>query len=281
MIKRSILYLITGLLVVSCTERIDVQLDSTYTRLVVDGSIATDTGVYKVRLTKSADYFSNIPAEPVVNATVSLSDGVNSFVLHETEKGVSGTYQTDSAFAGVIGRTYTLHVELAEEISGNKSAEATSYLPHVTHLDSIGTEFHADWGKQGVWTIKLWAREPGDEVNYYLFNLYRNGQLMTDTITEKVISDDQFYNGSYMNGVDVFYINPENTWQNIVPGDTLVMQMSGITKEYYDFINQVDMAGFNIPFFSGPPANVKGNITNAGVGFFAAYSSSFAMTVVK
>jgi hypothetical protein len=41
------------------------------------------------------------------------------------------------------------------------------------------------------------------------------------------------------------------------------------------------MAGFNIPFFTGPPANVKGNITHGAVGFFAAYSNSWASKTVR
>ena len=141
--------------------------------------------------------------------------------------------------------------------------------------------FNADWGPKGVWTIKLWAQEPGNEVNYYLFNLYRNGTLMTDTITKKVVSDDKFYNGSYMNGVDVIYINNQHAWETLYPGDIITLQMSGITKEYFDFINQVQQAGFNLPFFSGPPANVQGNVTNGGIGFFAAYSNSFATAIVR
>jgi hypothetical protein len=269
------------LLSAACTEKIDVKLDSTYTRLVVDGSIEADTGTYRVSLTKSADYFSNAPVPRVVNATVSIYDGSNTIMLHETQKGISGIYETDSDFAGETGKTYTLHAQLAEEIAGKTGFDASTYLPPVTHLDSIAAELHTEWGPEGIWTIKLYAQEPGNEVNYYLFNLYRNGILMTDTITKKVISDDKFYNGSYMNGVDVIYINNENKWESLHYGDTVMLQMSGITKEYYDFIDQVKQSGFNIPFFSGPPANVVGNVNNGGIGFFAAWSNSFSKTIVK
>ncbi len=279
---RNILYsLLLFLLAAACTEKIDVKLDTTYTRLVVDGTIDSDTGIYRVALTTSADYFSNEPVPRVVNATVTMSDGVNTFLLNESQKGQSGIYQTNPDFAGKKGSTYTLHVELENEIAGHKTVDATCYLPPVAHLDSIGTDFHPEWGPKGIWTIKLYAKEPSDTINYYLFNYYRNGILITDTLTKKVISDDKFYNGSYMDGVDVIYINNENNWETLFPGDTIMLQMSGITKEYFDFITQVQQAGFNIPFFSGPPANVQGNITNGGIGFFAAYSSSFAKTVVK
>ncbi len=281
MIKKLLYIVMLATLVSACTEKIDVKLDSTYTRVVVDGNIESDTGIYRVTLTTSADYFANESVPKIVNAIVTITDGDSIFILHESQKGVSGIYETDRNFAGKTGSTYTLHVELPEEIAGHTTVEASSFLPTVTRLDSIGTVFHPEWGPKGIWTVKLYAQEPGDEVNYYLFNLYRNGILMTDTITKKVVSDDKFYNGSYMNGVDVIYINNENNWETLHPGDTVMLQMSGITKEYYNFIDQVKQSGFNIPFFTGPPANVEGNISNGGIGFFSAYSSSFAKTVVK
>ncbi|MEI7499496.1 MAG: DUF4249 domain-containing protein [Bacteroidota bacterium] len=281
MTRKTLQIALLALLASACTEKIEVKLDSTYTRLVVDGGIEADTGVYRVALTKSADYFSNEPVPRVVNATVSIFDGSKTFMMHESRKGISGIYETDSNFAGKKGNSYSLKVELTEEIAGKTSFEATSYLPSITHLDSIMAVFHPEWGQKGVWTIKLWAQEPGNEVNYYLFNLYRNGKLLTDTITKKTISDDKYYNGSYMNGVDAVYLNNSHSWETIYPGDTIMLQMSGITKEYFDFINEVKQSGFNIPFFSGPPANVKGNVTNGGVGFFYAYSNSFAKTLVK
>lgn len=281
MIKKIPHIILVSLLLSACTEKVNVNLDSTYTRLVVDGNIESDTAAYQIKLTKTADYFFNEPVPPVTQASVFLSDGENIFTLVETKPGISGIYTTDSSFAGKKDKTYILHIDLAEVISAESSFDATCKLNHVTHLDSIRTVFEPDWGKEGVWKIKLWAQEPGNEVNYYLFNLYRNGKLLTDTITKKVVSDDKFYNGSYMTGVDVIYLNNAHKWETIYPGDTITLQMSGITEEYFNFIMQVQQSGFNIPFFSGPPANVKGNITNGGVGFFAAYSNSFAKAIVR
>ncbi len=281
MIKKTIHIALLAIVIAACTEKIDVKLDTTYTRVVVDGSIGADTGNYRIILSKSADYFSNEPVPMVVNASVSITDGTSTFKLNETEEGVSGIYETTPDFAGIAGKTYTLQVKLAEAIAGVTNVEATCYLPTVTHLDSISTTFQSDWGPDGIWTIRLYAQEPGNEVNYYLFNFYKNGKMMTDSITKKVVSDDLFYNGSYMNGVDVIYINNKNKWETLMPGDTITLQMSGITKEYFDFVNQVQQAGYSIPFFSGPPANVEGNVTNGGIGFFTAFSSSYATTVVN
>jgi hypothetical protein len=268
-------------LTTACTEEIDVNLGSTYTRLVVDGNIEADSGKYRINLTKSADYFYNEPVPRVNNATVSVYDGLTSYPLTETIPGVSGIYETGPGFKGQVGLKYTLNVNLNEPIAGTSTYEASCELKSVTRLDSIRAEFHPEWGKEGFWTVKLWAQEPGDEENFYLFNLYRNGVLMSDTIWDKVVSDDIYFNGSYMDGFDVFYIDNSETWETLHPGDTITMQMSGITKEYYQYIMQVQQAGFNIPFFSGPPANVVGNINNGGVGFFAAWSNSFSTAIVR
>ena len=282
MIKKAVFLVMAAMVALtSCTERIDVELDSTYTRLVVDGGVWEGPAACRVSLSITADYFSNEPAPRVVNAVVTVTDGSTVHRLKETIPGTSGIYAADSAFTGHAGNTYTLRIELQEEISGTRNAEATCYLAPVTRLDSIGTEFKEEWGPDGIWMIRLWAQEPADEVNYYLFNYFRNGKCLSDTITQQVVSDDKFYNGSYMTGVDVIYINNENEWETLKPGDTVMLQMSGITKEYYDFVSQVQQAGFSIPFFSGPPANVQGNVSNGGVGFFSARSSSYATCVVR
>ncbi|MEI7663348.1 MAG: DUF4249 domain-containing protein, partial [Bacteroidota bacterium] len=257
--NRRIAYIVlASLLAASCTEKINLPLDSTYTRVVVDGNIQADTGTYSVALTTSADYFSNVPVPRIVNAAVTITDGANTVNLHESQPGISGIYQTDHGFRGEIGKTYTLHVSLEKAIAGVTAVEASSALLPVAHIDSIAAYFDGTIGKSGIWFIKLWAQDPPNVNNYYMFNLYRNGILLTDTITKKGISSDKFFNGSYINGVPVMRINNSHKWETISPGDTITLQMSGITKEYFDFVEELDRSGFSIPLFTGPPANIRG-----------------------
>ncbi|MBN1198922.1 MAG: DUF4249 domain-containing protein [Bacteroidales bacterium] len=280
--KRLILYsILLTLISFSCTERIDLNLDETYTRLVVDGSISNDTARYLISLSKTADYFYNEPAPRVVAASVSLYNGISSYPLHETEPGISGIYETDSTFSGIIGETYTLNIDLDHPIDNMTSYTSTCRMMNVSRLDSIQVVFQPDWGTDGVWEIRVFAQEPADEVNYYMFHYYRNDTLKTDSIWKIAVSDDKYINGSYINGLAAVYINNANTWETFTQGDKVTLRMSGITREYYDFISQVKLSGFNIPFFTGPPANVQGNISHGGIGFFAAYSSSWGSTVVR
>jgi hypothetical protein len=278
--NKKLLSLIILILAVGCTERITVKLDNSYVRLVVDGGITTDSLQRSVALTRSADYFNDLPASKVTNATVTMTDGSAFYTLRETEPGVSGIYEADSSFRGVIGKTYALNIDLPSAIGNQTNYSSSCKIMKVARLDSIRAEFNSSMGKNGFWQVKIYAMEPGDEVNYYMLKYYRNGVLISDSITKWATSDDKYFNGSYINGLTAFYINNNHPWETLHTGDTLLVQMSGITKEYYNFINQVQQAGLNIPFFSGPPANVEGNISNGGIGFFAAYSNVYAKTIV-
>ena len=269
------------MIAVSCTEKIDLKLDSTYTRLVVDGFIRSDTGIYTVNLTKTSDYFSNVAAPRETGATVLITDGINIFPLTETVPGQSGVYQTSANFAGIPGRDYSLHISLAEVLASTTEYTASCKLDSVTRLDSIKTQFNPDFGKDGHWEVKVYAQDPPGRKNYYLMNLYRNNRLWSDTINKVNVTDNQFFAGKYIDCAIAFFINNSNADETLHPGDTIMVELSAITREYFEFVNQVKQAGFSIPFFTGPPANVVGNIDNNGVGFFAAYSSSFAKTVVK
>lgn len=265
----------------SCTERIDVKLDETYTRLVVSGHITTDSVPSVVSLTKTSAYFSNTPSPKVTGAEVTISDGTNLYTLQETVPGQSGIYSSLDPLPGKSGKEYFLHVELPSPISGNTSFDASCRLCPVAGIDSVTTTFYPDWGQEGVWAINLYAQDPVNEENCYLFNWFRNGVPMSDSVSKKVVMDDQMVNGRYMAGMSIFYIDNSHGWETIKPGDTVTLQMSGITRGYMNFISQVQQAGFNLPFFTGPPANVQGNIGNGGTGYFTAYSNSYAKTIVK
>jgi len=105
--------------------------------------------------------------------------------------------------------------------------------------------------------------------------------MITDTITEIGISDDRFFNGNYTYGAPVYHLSEKNPVEALNPGDTVTLMMSSITKEYYNFIVELmdETFEFRNPLFSGPPANISTNISNDGVGFFAAYSTTYSTTI--
>jgi hypothetical protein len=95
-------------------------------------------------------------------------------------------------------------------------------------------------------------------------------------------TDDSFFNGIYAGGVVVSYLDQNSDNEKLVHGDTLTVELSVISREYYYFIQdaQSELRGSN-PLFSGPGANVKGNISNGAIGFFEVYPVSSSFTIVR
>ncbi len=271
------IFAVISILASSCTEKIEIQLDDSYTRLVVEGSITTDTMAHTVLLTSTSSYYYNQPPPPVTGALLSISDGTNIFYL--TEKAL-GVYRTEPDVYGIPGRTYKLNIKLAKDIGGYSLYNASSTLYPVTPMDSISLLYHPEWSDHGVWEVKCYVQEP-PTVDFYRFLLYKDQVLITDTLNEWLITDDKFFNGNYTNGLPIAYIDQGNSEQQLKPGDTITSEVNSIGKEYFDFLTeaQTELFGSN-PLFSGPPANIQGNLNNGAFGFFTAHSTtrSFAIT---
>jgi hypothetical protein len=261
-----------------CTEKIDLKLENSNTRLVVEGAISTDTLSHQVRLTTTSSYFYDRPAPVVSGALLKISDGIDTWPLTES---IPGLYQTSPDVFGLPNHTYTLQIVLKEPINGHSAYSASSQLRPIVKADSIRLKYHPDWGKHGFYEVQCYVLDP-PSIDFYMFDLYRNNTLITDTIDKKTVVDDQLFNGNYTNGIGVGFLNQGRSDQRLTPGDLVTLQVSGITADYFKFIQavQTEVAGQN-PLFSGPPANIPGNVNNGAIGFFAACSITRASAVVR
>ena len=259
-----------------CTERIDIELDSSYALLSVEGYITSDTMAHFVRLTKTTDYYNSQPLPPVDDAIVTIDDGVDIITLTEYDS-MPGYYYTPGDYFGVPGRTYNLDIQLTEEINGESHYTATTEMHPVASLDSITLVYNSQF--EG-WEVRVYALDPPTE-DFYSFQVLKNGILMSDTINEVSITDDRFFNGSYLPGVPAYFMRNDDA--DISPGDVITLKMGGITKDYFTFVAELrdETFKFRNPLFSGPPANIISNISGEAVGYFTAYSVSYASTVFE
>jgi hypothetical protein len=277
--KISYLILLITVVISSCTEEIDLDLKHTAPMLVVEGFITTDTMTHYVRLTKSGDFFADVQMPGIKGAKVSIFDGERNYEMIESEN-LPGFYLTDDNYHGIPGRTYHLKIENVDinEDGIKETYTAESYLNPVTNVDSIKLEYEDTWE---LWKVLLYAKEPDrDTIDYYMFSLIVNDTLYTDQLTEVTIADDRFLDGNYANGVWVhsIYINYDE--DDLVPGDTVTLRMSGISPEFFDYVMALqEETRTKIPLFSGPPANLPGNISNGALGYFTAFSNSYGSII--
>ena len=275
----SILFLLVLLLVInsSCTERIDISLDDSTVKLVVEGSITTERKSHKVFLSTTSGYFYNQKPESVQGATISISDGVNNYNLTETGPGV---YQTAQFVRGSEGITYTLNIKLNSQVGGYTEFTASSKILPVANPDSVKLLYHPEWSSSGLWEVMCYFQDP-PTTDFYRFLVSKNGILVSDTLDEWIVTDDRFFNGYYVNGATVAYLDQGTNEERLTSGDIVVVEMNNLSEEYANFIwnSQSEIRG-SYPLFSGPPANVKGNISNGAIGFFSAHAVRRALVSV-
>lgn len=231
----------------SCEDVIDIDLNETPPKLVIDASInwfkGTDGSDQFIKLTLTAPYFSD-SVPPATGAQVYIIDANNS-TFNFTEVGNSGIYN-NSDFIPVLGNTYTLFITYEEEIY-----TATETLKSVVPIDYV--EQNDTGGFSGEETeLKAFYTDPAEEENHYFFEFISD---IPEVITLEVY-EDQFTNGNQIFG---FY-----TEEELSTGDVVIIRNYGISRQFYEYMfillqqNSQDSGG---PFET-QPATVRGNCVN-------------------
>jgi hypothetical protein len=262
---------------VSCRENIDnIQLDSTRTRLVVEGYISTDTSRQMVKLSKLGDALNMNQIQVISNAVITISDGTTTFPLLE-DPSKKGTYFTAADVYGVAGRTYTLLIKNVDINNDQvmKEYSAQSMLKPSNPIDSIHLVYNNLERDRKGWSVNLFTMDRGAGRNFYLFKVLKNNILITDSIFKYSVGDNTGFEGKYFDGFPVYNLREERLDEKLMPGDTVTVEMFGINEDYYTFINSYITDYYpKVPIFSGPSANIPTNIKpfDDAVGIFAAYS---------
>ncbi len=277
--RKILTYFAIMAIAVSCTEDIDIALDSTNERLVVYGELTTDTMVHSVMLTRSMDYYNPQASRGISNATVTLSWNENNLILSENDT-VPGQYQTPSVFFGVPNTTYRLEITNVDidQDGTMETYEAESDLKPINPVDSVTIGY--DPRNENV-LVGLWAQDPPTE-DFYMVRYKKNNVLMSDSLREWGVTDDLFFNGNSTNGYPVLWLDQNVEHEKVVTGDVLELELMSITKDYFKFVVECQIAsGFQTPMFSSTPGNVRTNVSNGAMGYFAVYSVSRASAVVR
>lgn len=274
--RNKLIFILSGILTLAaCEEYIDVQFDmDSGSKLVVEGCITTDTTAHTITLSRSGDFFDKGDQIMESGAEITISDGDNVIVYAEVEPGI---YQTEPTVFGLIGKNYTMNITL----DNGQVYSATETIAELPEIDSVvaipkaGFDQNSGQRTQGYY-INYYGLEPKGLGNFYLWNLYMNGKLESDSIQEKVFTDDEFVDGNYIKDFEIFFIKESD-----LPSDTveIEIEMFSISREYYDYMIGLFLETIwkGSPW-DGPPANAVSNISNGALGYFRASDRKTATT---
>jgi hypothetical protein len=226
---------------------------------VVDGIFTTDTIQHSVTLSYTGEYFRISTQEMATGAIVYISEGTNIIPMREIKDGIYAT----AAIAGQVGKKYTLNIKLPD----GREYTASDSLEACADIDSIRESANYNsYGSGYGYDVLFYGHEPQPVGNHYMYELNINNKLYTDTITEVSFASDEFVNGSFVRDYRVFRIR-EKDLTGVTSYVTLVMY--SISKQYYNFLSalMVETIWRGTPW-DGPPANIPGNVSNGGTGFF-------------
>lgn len=267
-----------AILLASCDEPTRLDVKQTPSRIVIEGLVTDRPGLQRVKITRSVDFYASGKSPRVENAAVQVSDdaGRQFNFIHNPRNhpDSAGIYVPETDFTGEIGRTYTLRVDVDGE-----TYEGSDQLMRVIDIDSLAfrenenqKEDPKEAGK--FYEVLMYAHEPQDEDNYYLFEFYRNDSLTLYNPTDIYFSDDNLLAGS-INGVSSpVYFGRE---------DKARIEVYSLTRKGYVFYNDLfgilnnDGGGM----FGPVPASPRSNLTNGALGFFQVSAVQDSETVIE
>jgi hypothetical protein len=230
----------------SCQEVVDINLDTTPPKLVVEAAINWEKGTngaqQTIKLTTTTGYFEN--AIPIVSgATIFIKNSTNE-QFNFIEIPNTGRYACTN-FKPKINEQYTLTV-----ISKGNTYTASETMKSIAPITRI--EQNNQGGIVGDQIeIKAFYNDPPDADNFYLFRyLYPNKTISVFNLTK-----DKFIQGN-----EAFSLSDN---EDLKSGDEIKLTHIGISNQYYNYMNiLISVASGGNAMFQSPPVNVKGNIIN-------------------
>jgi hypothetical protein len=260
-----------------CEEPLNVQFDNdAVAKLVVEGALTTDTTTHTVILSRSRDFFEKGEQIMETGAEITVSDGYITYPYTEVEPGI---YQTEPTAYGMVGNIYTLNITL-DNGSVYTASEKIVKLPEIDSIVAIKRPgFDQNTGQRtNGYYINYYGPEPKGLGHCYLWNLYIDGKLRTDSIHEQVFTDDEFVDGNYIKDLELFFIKESEFLSDTME---VKIEMFSISKSYYDYMLglMLETVWKGSPW-DGPPANAVSDISNGALGYFRASDRKTATTTI-
>ena len=252
-------FILIGSTFSSCEDVIELDLDTTEPRLVIEGTLDAGTQMSQVLISRSNDFYDPSGPEPISGASISLQgeDGAV-YTLAETS---DGTYRAEN-----VAVNPGEEVMVAVEVEGILY-EAVSRVPYPVNLKEIVVAENAietPFGDDGEGSIALSANwdDLADIENFYRIRTYLDGAFQSDSY---LLLKDVFVG----DGAELSIPLPDRFEEN----STVTLELLSTDEPYYDYFFQVssvagDGAGSTTPF------NPVGNFSPNVLGYFGIYYAS-------
>lgn len=246
--KRLYIYVIGLLLITSCSDVIELDLNNSDARLVIDAVMERSelgTTYTRIQLTRSTGFYDE-DLVFVDDAIVTITDNETGQVI-SIDFVADGVYESNFPFLRLSNPTsvsYTLIIN-----DNGETYTATEVLQPTVPIEEVEQETISGFGDD-ITEITAFFSDPVETGNFYLFE-YLDGEN-----DEVDVGDDEFTNGN--RSQTTFFI------EELEPGTITKIRIEGIDQRcfnFYETLLQQSDGGGGGPF-AVQPAVVRGNIIN-------------------
>ncbi len=243
----------------SCEKVIEVNLDKTEKKYVIEAVLTNQPNTCQVLLSQTKNFDADNVFSGVSGAVVSISGDDNVMVtLNETGAGI---YEAP-ALTGTPGSRYHLSVAIAGELF-----TATSAMPLPVRFDSLAIAERSFFGEPNRYATIFYTDPPGTG-NAYRFVQYVNGEKEPTVF----VNNDDYRDGRAVERtLYYFYDSDEEDEKKLKSGDVVSIDMQCIDYAVYKYWYSLDQ-GATGNSQSATPGNPVTNLEGGALGYFSAHT---------
>ena len=278
------------LLAVSCIDPYETKVAEGPQILTVEGTITSAIGPHTVRLTRSDTYGSVFEGliRPVTGATVIVRDELGEVTFLQEDVQNRGDYITPANFSAIVGRSYTLQIQLVDGKLYTSLPELVKDVPPIRNLtyQSERIPIEGEINDASGVNLAVEIDDPAEENNFYYWRnskatyvLMTRPDLFVDRETMTPAPKDccdVCYKSEITGNSSIFIANDESfnglstrIKAAFIPDDGLrfidtyridLRQLS-ISEGAFRFLKLVkQQSEVSGSVFDPPPANIRGNM---------------------
>ncbi|WP_226390205.1 DUF4249 domain-containing protein [Penaeicola halotolerans] len=270
---RNIAFLFILLLLLSCSDVIELDLSEAPPSLVVEGEINNRDGRHIIKLSLSRPFFETDDFSHVTADQIRLYQN-NQLVALYTDTDVVGEYQVN--FRGNLINRYHVEIDLPNdfplaELAGQTIISTQERIWPVPAIDQVNLEFRSNsiFSEEGYYLSLNMTDNPNRD-DFYRWRVRVNGQRIGG-LDGFIFTSDELFRGNELRNINM---NDDP----LEVGDTVLIEQMSITSGFYDYLSLVfEQLSRQGGFFETQPANARGNfsVKNSGdspviLGYFNA-----------
>lgn len=248
----------------SCTEVIDIDLNSTNPVVVAEGYVEPDT-VASIKLTYTTDYYNMESATVIEDARISIKD--NSGLSEDMSYQGVGVY-ISKQLKGKVLNDYTLIIEVnGQTYSGISSLLPPADIASISYSKLLLGD--PEMSQLLGYSLNVAFQDIPDLDIYYALKIKKNGSYAANTYG--LASNRANHMSNFVYKSQSFFV---------LPGDTLDISVYSIDFESYTYYSEVNEGLSGNIIMSPAPFNARSNLGEDIMGYFMARSRKDTVVIV-